>query len=211
MTTPTRMSAGCGCAVAACLGLLCVPVLLFGAGGGDPKGAAAAPMPGWQAAPGSDVVMLWGGSCAAPVGCQRIPAELPWVPAGFYPDRYDDPPGECTSWAAALWPGHRGGGVTWGGDAWEWYANAAAQGYAVSQLPTIGAIAVFGRTGSSGGEWGHVAVVIGVGAGAFRVTEMNRDARFLVDERSVSLGDPGLTGFIPVPADAVSSTAGAAP
>ncbi|HET9051928.1 MAG TPA: hypothetical protein VFO60_09500, partial [Candidatus Dormibacteraeota bacterium] len=85
MTTPTRLSAGCGCAVAACLGLLSVPLLLFaGPGGGDPQAAAAAPMPGPQATPGSDVVMPAGGSCAAPVGCQRIPEELPWVPADYF-------------------------------------------------------------------------------------------------------------------------------
>jgi len=94
--------------------------------------------------------------------------------------------------------------VTWSGDAWEWYANAAAAGYTVSSSPSVGAIAVFARSANNGGEWGHVAVVLAVDANSFVVSEMNREGRSVVDRRTVPVDDAGLSGFIPVPADAWS-------
>jgi hypothetical protein len=184
--------AGCGCVAALLLFVVAAPVLLFGGAGS----AATA---------GADQIVAAGGaSCAPAVGCQHIPAELIGVPAGFFPDRFTNPPGECTSWAAALWPGHRGRGVTWSGDAWEWYANAAAAGYTVSSSPSVGAIAVFARNANDGGDWGHVAVVLGVGPNSFVITEMNWDGRSVVDRRTLPTDVAGLTGFIPVPADAWS-------
>lgn len=189
----TRLpAAGCGCLATLVLFVVCSPLLLFG--GGHTAASASA----------DQLIPAGGGSCAPAVSCQRIPPELVGVPQAFFPDRFTDPPGECTSWAAALWPGHQGRGVTWSGDAWEWYVNAAAAGYDVSSMPSVGAIAVFARSANDGGEWGHVAVVVGVSAHSFVITEMNRDGRFVVDERTVPLDDAGLTGFIPVPADAWS-------
>jgi CHAP domain len=185
-------AAGCGCLAVAVAFVLCAPLLLFSGGGS----ATAA---------GSDRVVPSGGtSCAAAVGCQALPAELIGVPHGFFPDRFADPPGECTSWAAALWPGHHGRGVSWSRDAWAWYSNAAAAGYAVSAAPSVGAIAVFARTASGNGQWGHVGVVLTVASTSFVITEMNWAGRFVVDQRSVPLDADGITGFIPVPADAWS-------
>ena len=183
---------GCGCLGAAAALVLCVPLLLFG--GGDSAGASTT----------GAVIAAGGGSCTKPVGCQAIPAELIGVPNGFFPDSFTDPAGECTSWAAALWPGHHAHGVTWSGDAWSWYGNAAAAGYAVAVTPSVGAIAVFARTGTAAGRWGHVAVVLALTATGFVVTEMNWAGRFVVDRRQVALDDLGLVGFIPVPADAWS-------
>jgi hypothetical protein len=183
--------AGCGCLAVLVMFVLCAPLLLFGGGSN-------------ASASGDHVVPSGGSSCAAAVGCQAIPAELIGVPRGFFPDRFTDPPGECTSWAAALWPGDHGRGITWSGDAWAWYGNAAAAGYAVSTTPSVGAIAVFGRTGSGTGAWGHVGVVLAVDTSSFVVTEMNWAGRFVVDTRSVPLDDAQLSGFIPVPADAWS-------
>lgn len=185
------MVGGCGCSGAATLLVLCVPLLFLGLGGG-----ASASSIDMSTLPAD------ANSCSPAVGCERPPAELSYVPARLYPDAYVNPPGECTSWAAAIWPGHHGRGVTWSGDAWEWYANAALQGYAVSNAPSRGAIAVFERTGEDGGEWGHVAVVVGVSSQGMRITEMNRAGRFVVDERTVRLSDPHITGFISVPDDA---------
>ena len=51
---------------------------------------------------------------------------------------------------------------------------------------------------------GHVAVVLAVAPTSFVITEMNWAGRFVVDERTVALDDGGITGFIPVPADAWS-------
>jgi hypothetical protein len=184
-------AAGCGCLAVVVMFVLCAPLMLFGGGSATAAG-------------GDRVVPSGGSSCAAAVGCQAIPAELIGVPQGFFPDRFTTPPGECTSWAAALWPGHHGGGVTWSGDAWSWYGNAAGAGYTVSTTPSVGSIAVFARTAAGNGQWGHVAVVLAVTSASFVITEMNRADRFVVDERTVALDDGGLTGFIPVPADAWS-------
>ena len=182
---------GCGCLGCVAVLVLSVPLLRFGGGGS-------------ASATATGTIVSGGGACATAVGCQRIPAELIGVPPGFFPDLFSDPPGECTSWAAALWPGHHGRGVTWSGDAWEWYRNAAAAGYAVASTPSVGAIAVFGRTAGTGGQWGHVAVVLAVSTTGMVITEMNWAGRFVVDTRTVALDDPTLTGFIPVPADAWS-------
>lgn len=183
--------AGCGCLASLVLFVVCAPLLLFSGGNAASAGA-------------DQVIAAGGTSCAPAVGCQAIPTELSGIPVGFFPDRFTNPPGECTSWAAALWPGHHRRGVTWSGDAWEWYGNAAAAGYVVSPTPSVGAIAVFQRSANDGGEWGHVAVVLAVSAASFVITEMNRDGRFLVGQRRVSVDAAGLAGFIPVPADAWS-------
>jgi hypothetical protein len=183
--------AGCSCAAVLGLFVLCTPLLLFGVGGTASAGA-------------DDVTAPGGSSCAPAVGCQAIPPGLIGVPSGFFPDAFTTPPGQCTSWAAALWPGRHGRGVSWSGDAWQWYANARSAGYAVSDAPSVGAIAVFQRSTTVGGDWGHVAVVVGVSASSFVVSEMNRDGRFVVDTRTVPVDAAGLEGFIPVPADAWS-------
>jgi hypothetical protein len=173
--------------------VLTIPLLFFGIGGSNSANASSG---------AARVVAAGGVSCNAAVGCQAIPQELAYVPIGFYRDGFTDPAGECTSWAAALWPGHRGRGVTWSGDAWEWYANAAGQGYPVSALPSVGAIVVFARSGSDAGGWGHVGLVLTVAATTVQISEMNYRGRFVVDEREVALAGSGIIGFIPVPADA---------
>ncbi len=184
---------GCGCTGAMALLVLTIPLLFFGIGGSSSANASGG---------AAQVVAAGGGSCNAAVGCQAIPQELAYVPIGFYPDGFTHPSGECTSWAAALWPGHRGRGVTWSGDAWEWYANAASQGYSVSALPSVGAIVVFARSGTDAGGWGHVGLVLAVAATTVQITEMNYSGRFVVDQREVALASSGITGFIPIPADA---------
>jgi hypothetical protein len=184
---------GCGCSGAMALLVLTIPLLFFGIGNSDTANASSG---------AAKLVAAGAGSCNAAVHCQSIPQELANVPLGFYPDGFTKPPGQCTSWAAALWPGHRGRGVSWSGDAWEWYANAASQGYAVSGLPSVGAVVVFARSSNDGGEWGHVAVVLAVAAMTVQISEMNYSGRFVVDERDVALAGSGIIGFIPVPADA---------
>lgn len=152
--------------------------------------------------PSDAVVQSPGPRCAPAVHCQQPVSELAYVPAGFYPDGFVTPPGECTSWAAALWPGHHGRGVTWWGDAWEWFTNAAAQGYTVAQSPSVGAIVVFARGHAAATAFGHVAVVVQVSDGAVGITEMNLNHRFVVDRRTVSRTDPRIVGYIPIPEDA---------
>ncbi|HVA21622.1 MAG TPA: CHAP domain-containing protein [Candidatus Micrarchaeia archaeon] len=96
--------------------------------------------------------------------------------------------GECTWYVATQRC------VPWFGDAWQWWGAAAASGYAEGEIPTVGAIAVFGVSGSS--PLGHVAYVEAVGSGQFEVAEMNFGAWDQVDYRWVPNGGDGLLGFI---------------
>ena len=90
--------------------------------------------------------------------------------------------------------------IPWFGDAWQWWGAAAAYGYAEGHVPQRGAVAVWGRYGSS--PDGHVAYVEAVGpsngvpAGSFLVSEMNYDGWDRVDRRVVADNAPGLIGFI---------------
>jgi surface antigen len=90
--------------------------------------------------------------------------------------------------------------IPWFGDAWQWWGNAAAYGYAEGHTPAVGAVAVWGRYGSS--PDGHVAYVEAVGpndgvpAGSFLVSEMNYSGWNRVDRRVVADNAAGLIGFI---------------
>lgn len=90
--------------------------------------------------------------------------------------------------------------IPWFGDAWQWMSNAAAYGYAEGHTPAVGAVAVWGRYGSS--PDGHVAYVEAVGpndgvpAGSFLVSEMNYAGWNRVDRRVVADNATGLIGFI---------------
>lgn len=100
-----------------------------------------------------------------------------WVPAGGYTDYF--PFGQCTYWAAYNHP------VTWSGNATDWYGNAIAQGYQVSQSPSVGSIVVW-ASGGGYSVYGHVAIVIAVyGSGAFTVSEMNYEGLGIIDTRTV--------------------------
>lgn len=90
--------------------------------------------------------------------------------------------------------------IPWFGNAWQWWGNAAAAGYAEGHTPQVGAVAVWGRYGSS--PDGHVAYVEAVGpnngvpAGSFLISEMNYNGWNRVDRRVVANNAPGLLGFI---------------
>ena len=90
--------------------------------------------------------------------------------------------------------------IPWFGNAWEWWGNAAAYGYAEGHVPQRGAVAVWGRGGSS--PDGHVAYVEAVGpsngvpAGSFLISEMNYNGWNRVNQRTVPNNAPGLLGFI---------------
>ena len=82
--------------------------------------------------------------------------------------------------------------VTWSGNAWQWYSNAAAQGYSVGRTPRVGAIM---DTWESG--WGHVAYVEQVNAdGSWVVSEMNFKGWGIIDQRVIQPGSVPLIGFI---------------
>ncbi len=103
--------------------------------------------------------------------------------------------GNCTYWAAMQWEAH-GWTVNWGGDAYQWWANAAAAGHAEGSVPEVGAIVVWPPGADGASDVGHVAYVISVGSGSFEVSEMNFTGGFdTVDYRTVPDG-AGYDGFI---------------
>jgi len=98
------------------------------------------------------------------------------------------PGGWCTYYVAT-WRN-----VTWNGDAGYWYANAAAQGYAVGSTPKVGSIMVTWESWA-----GHVAYVEAVNPdGSWMVSEMNWVAFGVIDQRTIKPGQLGtrLVGFI---------------
>jgi surface antigen len=86
--------------------------------------------------------------------------------------------GTCTYWAAGQWRAN-GWDVNWGGDAYQWWANAAAAGHAEGRTPVVGAIVVWPPDAGGASDLGHVAYVTAVsvpGAGYpnnFEISEMN--------------------------------------
>ncbi|HSP08519.1 MAG TPA: LysM peptidoglycan-binding domain-containing protein [Candidatus Dormibacteraeota bacterium] len=98
------------------------------------------------------------------------------------------PAGWCTYYVATK------RNVTWRGDAGYWYANAAAQGYAVGSTPKVGSIMVTWESWA-----GHVAYVEAVNPdGSWVVSEMNWVAFGVIDQRTIKPGQLGskLVGFI---------------
>jgi len=112
---------------------------------------------------------------------------VPAVPGDHGPDTF--PYGQCTWYAASRRD------VTWGGNAWVWYAAAAGirpEGH----VPVQGAIAVFGI-----GWAGHVAYVEHVNPdGSFLISEMNFYANGggwgRIDRRIIPADDHSIIGFI---------------
>ena len=98
------------------------------------------------------------------------------------------PQGWCTYYVATK------RNVTWNGDAYYWYQNAAAQGYATGSTPKVGAIMVTAESWA-----GHVAYVEAVNPdGSWLVTEMNWVAFGVIDDRLITTKLIGakLVGFI---------------
>ena len=112
---------------------------------------------------------------------------VPMVPADHGANTF--PYGQCTYYVASRRD------VSWGGNAWAWYGNAAGirpEGH----VPVEGAIVVFDI-----GWLGHVAYVEHVNPdGSFLVSEMNYYANGggwgLVDRRTVAANDGTIIGFI---------------
>ncbi|HUY25165.1 MAG TPA: CHAP domain-containing protein [Candidatus Saccharimonadales bacterium] len=86
--------------------------------------------------------------------------------------------GTCTYWAAGQWRAN-GWNVNWGGDAYQWWPDAAAAGHAEGRTPVVGAIVVWPPGAGGASDLGHVAYVTAVsvpGAGYpnnFEISEMN--------------------------------------
>ena len=94
--------------------------------------------------------------------------------------------GYCTWYVASRIP------VPWLGNAWEWYGQAQAFGWATGQSPRPGSIMVTWESG-----YGHVAIVESVNSdGSWRVSEMNFVGWGVVSQRTIAPGKVPLIGFI---------------
>lgn len=85
--------------------------------------------------------------------------------------------GYCT-WGVANWvhvPNNWGNANTWA-------SSARSQGFTVSNVPRVGAVAQ-----TSAGSLGHVAMVVAVGDGTVTVREMNYAGWNVVSERTTSV------------------------
>jgi LysM repeat protein len=95
--------------------------------------------------------------------------------------------GQCTYYVASR------RNVPWTGDAWMWFGNAKAMGYATGQVPEPGAIMVTWESI----YYGHVAYVEQVNAdGSFIISEMNYKAWNTIDTRTLRTNQVPLIGFI---------------
>jgi surface antigen len=114
---------------------------------------------------------------------------VPGVSAKFGTVGDTFPYGQCTWYVAK----HRG--VTWGGDAWRWWANARGirpEGH----IPIANSIVVFDT-----GWAGHVGIVQHVNAdGSYTISEMNYYGNGggwgRVDQRTIGASDRTVLGFI---------------
>ena len=94
--------------------------------------------------------------------------------------------GYCTWYVASRRP------VPWLGDAYQWFGQAQAYGWATGQAPKPGAIMVTWESG-----WGHVAIVERVNAdGSYLVSEMNFIGWAVISQRAIKPGTVPLIGFI---------------
>ena len=105
------------------------------------------------------------------------------------------PWGQCT-WYVALRRAEMGEPVTWGGDAWEWLANADAQGKPTTSMPLPGEIVVYRRGGPYDPLDGHVALVVAITPTSYTVSEANYYGLGVIDTRSIAWPDPHVAGFI---------------
>ena len=121
------------------------------------------------------------GTTSAPTSSQVAVAGWPW--------------GQCT-WYVALRRAQMGEPVTWGGNAWEWLANADAQGKPTTSMPLPGEIVVYRRGGPYDPLDGHVALVVGITPTSYTVSEANYYGLGVIDTRSIAWPDPHVAGFI---------------
>jgi hypothetical protein len=120
---------------------------------------------------------------------------FPDVPPGGYPHSVYAW-GQCTWWAA-----YNRRVPSWAppaadGDAGQWLSNAQRDGLPTSAAPSVGAIVVY-RAGATYSSFGHVGIVVALGPGGYRVSEMNFVGLNVVDQREAPWPDGNVEGFIP--------------
>lgn len=101
-------------------------------------------------------------------------------------------PGQCTWYAYGIRKKIGKPISTYWGDAHNWNDRAKSEGYKVDEKPEEGALFI-AEQGAGGHDTvhGHVGVVIGVGDGgkSFKISEMNYNGAFKVNQRTVEMTD----------------------
>ena len=125
-------------------------------------------------------------SAAAPAQAASAPSAPRVIPhSGSSYNHF--PWGQCTYYVASR------RNIPWNGDAWMWYGNARAAGWATGSTPRVGAIMVTWESR----YYGHVAIVEAVyGDGSYLISEMNYRGLGIVDQRHIIPGQVPLIGFI---------------
>ena len=107
---------------------------------------------------------------------------------GSYPVRA----GNRFSFGYCTWYVYNRRAVPWLGNAWQWFGQAQAYGWATGQTPRVGAIMVTWES-----SFGHVAIVDAVNPyGSYIVSEMNFVRWDVIDQRQIKPGGVPLIGFI---------------
>lgn len=182
---------GCGCIAVLLMLVVALPLAAVSCGG---DGAHAGALAAGSATSTTSRAVSW-----KPL--------FTWTPANGEPGASAWPYGQCTWFVVS--EGHAAGThqVTWSGDAWQWYANAATNGLATApplSPPQPGWIAVYARGHGSDTSAGHVGVVVGVAGTRYTIAEANVLGLGVIDERTLPLpgspddtGTPRLEGWIP--------------
>ena len=94
-------------------------------------------------------------------------------------------PGQCTWYVAKLRC------IPWTGNANSWISNARRMGYAIGNAPAVGAVIAIRES-----WYGHVAYVESFDDTTVTFTEMNHLGHYVTDERTLSLNDRRIVGYI---------------
>jgi hypothetical protein len=162
-----------------CASVVALPIMTFVPGGAVDVSAAQPEPPVLATGPVGRLTRV--------SGLQPL---FPNVPSGGFPHSTYTA-GNCTWWVAynRLVPPYLG-------DGWQWLGNAAAQGMSTSGQPAVGSIVVYKASPGYDTVHGHVAIVIALGNGFFRVSEMNYAGLGVIDERNSPWPDWHVAGFI---------------
>ena len=111
----------------------------------------------------------------------------------------NDPAKDPFPWGECTWYVWLHAHVTWGGNAYQWLANAQAQGYATTAYPVAGAIVVYAPEGPYDHQFGHVALVDATTTTTYTISEMNNSVLGglgIVDQQTKAWPDQYVEGFI---------------
>jgi surface antigen/LysM repeat protein len=152
-----------------------------------------------------DFIVIPGGVVAAPPAPKIVPKpksktapvpdnsmnDVTSIGSGYDGVNHFFPKGYCTYYVASQMK------ITFGGNAKNWLANAAASGYVTGKEPAPHSAVVFTGSQRTIKKYGHVAYVESVNDdGTITISEMNYDHFNRIDQRILSVNDPSIRGYI---------------